>query len=118
MKTEVSGEQNRTADSSVPSGEVHPPRQGEAQDSAADFAQTGKEQLVKIKTGATKWRDENGNVYTVEKTTRNGRFVVIRTNPGGNRKAARVVPAVGSAAHVQKKLDEYAATSGWAEVSA
>jgi glycosyltransferase A (GT-A) superfamily protein (DUF2064 family) len=41
---------------------------------------------------------------------------VIRTNPGGNRKKARVVPAVGSAAHVQKKLDEYAAASGWAEV--
>ncbi|HQK25644.1 MAG TPA: hypothetical protein PK393_09010 [Synergistaceae bacterium] len=69
-------------------------------------------------TKMNKWRDENGNVYTVEKTTRNGRFVVIRTNPGGNRKAARVVPAVGSAAHVQKKLDEYAAASGWAEVSA
>lgn len=65
-------------------------------------------------TKPNKWRDENGNVYAVEKTTRNGRFVVIRTNPGGNRKAARVVPAVGSAAHVQKKLDEYAAASGWA----
>jgi len=46
-------------------------------------------------TKMNKWRDENGN-----------------------RKAARVVPAVGSAAHVQKKLDEYAATSGWAEVEA
>jgi len=53
-----------------------------------------------------KWRDENGNVYTVEQSARNKRFLVIRTNPNGNRKAARVVPAVGSAAHVQKKLDE------------
>lgn len=65
-----------------------------------------------------KWRDENGNVYTVEQSTRNKRFVVIRTNPGGNRKAARVVPAVGSAAHVQKVLDAYAKACGWAEVSA
>jgi arginine repressor len=48
-------------------------------------------------TKPNKWRDENGNVYTVEKTTRNGRFVVIRTNPGGNRKMARQIPAVGSA---------------------
>ena len=69
-------------------------------------------------TKMNKWRDENGNVYTVEQSARNKRFLVIRTNPGGNRKAARVVPAVGSAAHVQKKLDEYAAASGWAEVSA
>lgn len=68
------------------------------------------------KKTSTKWRDENGNVYTVEQSARNKRFVVIRTNPGGNRKKARVVPAVGSAAHVQKKLDEYAAASGWAEV--
>ena len=70
------------------------------------------------KKTSTKWRDENGNVYTVERSARNKRFVVIRTNPGGNRKAARAVPSVGSAAHVQKTLDEYAATSGWAEVSA
>jgi len=50
----------------------------------------------------TKWRDENGNVYTVEQSARNKRFLVIRTNPNGNRKAAKVVPSVGSAAHVQK----------------
>ena len=41
-----------------------------------------------------KWRDENGNVYTVEQSVRNKRFAVIRTNPGGNRKAARAVPTV------------------------
>ena len=63
-----------------------------------------------------KWRDEAGNVYTVEQSARNKRFVVIRTNPGGNRKAARAVPAVGSAAHVQKALDEYAKMCGWTEV--
>lgn len=65
---------------------------------------------------ATKWRDPSGNVYTVERSARNKRFVVIRTNPGGNRKAARAVPSVGSAAHVQKSLDEYAKMCGWTEV--
>lgn len=67
-------------------------------------------------TKMNKWRDEAGNVYTVEQSARNKRFVVIRTNPGGNRKAARAVPSVGSAAHVQKSLDEYAKASGWKEV--
>ena len=70
-------------------------------------------------TKMNKWRDDNGNVYTVEQSARNKRFVVIRTNLGGNRKAAKVVPSVGSAAHVQKALDEYAKLCGcWAEVSA
>jgi len=67
-------------------------------------------------TKMNKWRDEAGNVYTVEQSARNKRFVVIRTNPGGNRKAARAVPSVGSAAHVQKELDEYAKMCGWPEV--
>ena len=69
-------------------------------------------------TKVNKWRDENGNVYTVEQSARNKRFLVIRTNPNGNRKAAKVVPSVGSAAHVQKVLDAYAKACGWAEVSA
>ena len=63
------------------------------------------------------WRDGAGNVYTVERSARNKRFVVIRTNPGGNRKAAKVVPSVGSAAHVQKALDKYAKMCGWTEVT-
>ena len=67
-------------------------------------------------TKMNKWRDEAGNVYTVEQSARNKRFVVIRTNPGGNRKAARAVPSVGSAAHVQKSLGEYAKMCGWTEV--
>jgi len=66
---------------------------------------------------ATKWRDPSGNVYTVEQSARNKRFLVIRTNPNGNRKAAKVVPSVGSAAHVQKALDEYAKMCGWTEVT-
>ena len=65
---------------------------------------------------ATKWRDEHGNVYSVEKAVRNGRFVVIRTNPGGHRKAVKRLPA-GGAAHVQKVLDEYAKMCGWTEVT-
>ncbi len=69
-------------------------------------------------TKMNKWRDEAGNVYTVEQSARNKRFMVIRTNPEGNREAAKVVPSVRSAAHVQKALDEYAKMCGWAEVSA
>lgn len=67
---------------------------------------------------STKWRDQMSNVYSVEKSVKTGRFIVIRTNPGGNRKAAKQFETVGSASHVQKALDEYAKMCGWAEVSA
>ena len=63
---------------------------------------------------ATKWRDEHGNVYSVEKAVRNGRFVVIRTNPGGHRKAVKRLPA-GGAAHVQRELNGHAQANGWTE---
>ena len=65
----------------------------------------------------TKWRDPAGNVYSVEKSAKTGRFVVIRTNPGGNRKAAKQFETVGSAAHVQKALDNIARQVGWKEVT-
>ena len=67
-------------------------------------------------TKMNNWRDEAGNVYTVE-SARNKRFLVIRTNPEGSREAARAVPSVGSAAHVQKALDKYAKMCGWTEVT-
>lgn len=63
-----------------------------------------------------KWRDPAGNVYGAEKAIRNGRYVVIRTNPGGNRKAAKQFP-VGSLAFVQTGLNTQAAADGWREVS-
>lgn len=65
----------------------------------------------------TKWRDPAGNVYSVEKSIKTGRFIVIRTNPGGNRKAAKQFETVGSAAHVQKVLDGIARQADWKEVT-
>lgn len=64
-----------------------------------------------------KWQDENSNVYRIEKTSRHGHFVVIRVNPGGNRKRAKQVEAVGTAAFVQKSLDETALANGWKELA-
>lgn len=65
-----------------------------------------------------KWRDKDGNVYGIEQAVRNGRFVVIRTNEGGNRKAAKQFRAtVGSPAAVQRALDEAAVANGWTEVA-
>ena len=63
------------------------------------------------------WRDEKGNVYGIEKTFRHGHFVVIRANPGGNHKRAKQAEAVGTAAFVQKALDEAACVNGWKEVA-
>lgn len=64
-----------------------------------------------------KWQDENGNVYGIEKTSRHGHFVVIRVNPGGNRKRAKQVTAIGSPAFVQKALDQAAQENKWMEVA-
>lgn len=68
-------------------------------------------------TNPTKWRDPAGNVYSVEKSAKTGRFIVIRTNPGGNRKAAKQFVTVGSAVYVQKGLDAHAKLNGWTEVA-
>ena len=62
-----------------------------------------------------RWRDEAGNVYGIEKAVRNGRWVVIRTNAGGNRKAAKHLPC-GNAGYVQHELDAHAEANGWQEV--
>lgn len=65
----------------------------------------------------TKWRDPAGNVYSVEKSVKTGRFIVIRTNPGGNRKAAKQMFPIGTAVYVQKGLDAHAKLNGWTEVT-
>ena len=70
----------------------------------------------KAGTKPIKWRDPAGNVYGVEKAVRNGRYIVIRTNPGGNRKAARQFNLAGSVTHVQQGLDAQAKAEGWTEV--
>lgn len=64
------------------------------------------------------YRDNDGNVYAVEQSVKNKRFVVIRTNDGGNHKAAKqFCDVAGNAAHVQKALDDYAKANGWTEVT-
>lgn len=68
-------------------------------------------------TVARKYRDKDGNVYGVERAVRNGHWVVIRTNDGGNRKGTKQFAAAGHAAPVQRLLDSAAATNGWTEVA-
>lgn len=64
----------------------------------------------------TKWEDPAGNVYGVEQAS-NGRFVVIRTNPGGNRKRSKEFCAAGRADAVQRQLDAGARERGWKEIA-
>ena len=64
----------------------------------------------------TKYRDPAGNVYGVEKAIRNGRWIVVRTNAGGNRHGAKQFCAAGNAEAVQKLLDAEALRSGWKAV--
>lgn len=70
-----------------------------------------------LPTPPKKWRDENGNLYTVEQSTRNKQFVVIRTNPGGNRKAAKQFCQISGSDYVCRVLNEYAKLAGWVEIS-
>lgn len=63
-----------------------------------------------------KYVDEERNVYGVEKSARNGKWVVIRTNEGGNRKAAKQFAIAGNPVAVQRLLDSVAGTNGWKEV--
>ena len=63
---------------------------------------------------AQKYKDPEGNVYAVEKSVKTGRFIVIRTNPGGNRKLAATFAGVcGNSHYVQARLDDKAKTMGW-----
>lgn len=71
--------------------------------------------MSKQATETRKWRDDAGNVYGIEKAVRNGRWVVIRTNAGGNRKAAKHLPS-GNAVYAQRELDLHAEANGWMEV--
>lgn len=64
-----------------------------------------------------KYRDTEGNTYGIEQAVRNGRWVVIRTNEGGNRKAAKQLFPVGNPGAVQKALDDHAKLNGWTEVT-
>lgn len=62
-----------------------------------------------------KYADADGNVYAVERSARNGRYVVIRTNPGGHRKVCRAFPANAHRAPLQITLNIRAEAYGWKE---
>lgn len=63
----------------------------------------------------TKWMAPDGNVYGVEQAS-NGRFIVVRTNPGGNRKGSREFGASGRPEALQRLLDLAASERGWKEL--
>ena len=65
-----------------------------------------------------KYRDEHNNVYGIEKAIRNGRWVVVRTNEGGNCHGDKHFCASGNPAIIQKLLDNAAVENGWKEVVA
>ena len=62
----------------------------------------------------TKWMAPDGNVYGVEQAS-NGRFIVVRTNPGGNRKGSREFGASGRPEGLQRLLDHKAEKLEWKE---
>lgn len=62
------------------------------------------------------YRDTEGNTYAVEKSSKTGRFIVARINPGGHRKIAKQFADVsGNEAFVQRALNERATREGWRE---
>ena len=62
-----------------------------------------------------RYRDENRNVYEVEKAT-NGKWIVIRYNKRGNRKKSKLFPSQNKKEEAQILLNETAKKSGWPEV--
>lgn len=62
------------------------------------------------------YKDANGNLYGIERAVRNGRWVVIRTNLGGNRKAAKEFCVSADPDAVQNLLDIHAERHGWETV--
>ena len=70
-----------------------------------------------MKPEMKKYRDKEGNVYAVEQSIKNKRWVVVRVNVGGNRKGCKQFCASGNQSIVQSLLDKASATNGWEEVS-
>ncbi len=78
---------------------------------------TGLPSARQARSAARSWRDEHGNVYSVEKTSKTGLWMVIRTNPGGHRKALKGLKGCGRRSEVQTTLDLHAEINGYAEVA-
>lgn len=62
-----------------------------------------------------KYKDADENIYSVERSFKNGLWVVIRTNAGGNRKGVKSFGA-GKPGAMQKSFDDAAKKNGWTEV--
>jgi len=60
----------------------------------------------------TPFTDDDGNTYRVEQA-HNGRYVVIRINPGGNRKRFKSIAAARNREQVWQRLEGYAETHDW-----
>lgn len=65
---------------------------------------------------AAAYRDRDGNTYRVERAA-NQMYVCVRTNAGGNRKAAKTMGAHRTFAQAQYELDANAARNGWKEAA-
>lgn len=72
---------------------------------------------VKKTAFTKKYRDNDGNVYGVEKAS-NGNWIVIRVNSGGNRKGCKKFAPALSFEAMQSTLDCEARSNRWREVPA
>ena len=65
---------------------------------------------------AAAYRDRDGNTYRVERAA-NQMYVCVRTNAGGNRKAAKTMGAHRTFAQAQYELDVNAERNRWKEAA-
>lgn len=65
---------------------------------------------------STKYKDKQGNVYAAERSSRNGRFIVVRINEGGNRKIYKPIYPRWSDASIRVALDCEAINKDWERV--
>lgn len=59
--------------------------------------------------------DTEGNTYRVEHSGITGKFIVMRTNAGGNRKRFKLIAESRSRENSQRMLDALASQSEWRE---
>lgn len=69
-----------------------------------------------IKATAAVYTDGDGNTYRVERAA-NKMYVCVRTNAGGNRKAAKTMGSHRKFSDAQYELDVNAERNGWKEAA-
>ena len=62
-----------------------------------------------------KYKDGNGNVYRVEQAS-NRMWVVVRINPGGNRKGYKACPAMRQHEAQNRALHAHGERMGWVSI--